>query len=69
MADVVDALNGMGAEYDTVVWPKLASSSLGNLLNNKISSLVYCPFNEQHDASLASYNDGLFEPLTCQELH
>lgn len=67
MADVVDALNGMGAEYDTVVWPKLASTYLGNLLNNKISSLVYCPFNEQHDASLASYNDGLFEPLTCQD--
>lgn len=66
MADVVDALNGMGAEYDTVVWPKLASAYLGNLLNNKISSLVYCPFNEQHDASLASFNDGLFEPLNCQ---
>lgn len=67
MADVVDALNGMGAEYDTVVWPKLASTYLGNLLNNKISSLVYCPFNEQHDASLASFNDGLFKPLTCQD--
>ena len=66
MADVVDALNGMGAEYDTVVWPKLASTCLGNLLNNTISSLVYCPFNEQHDASLASLNDGLFEPLNCQ---
>ena len=66
MADVVDALNGMGAEYDTVVWPKLASTTLGNLLNNTISSLVYCPFNEQHDASLASFNDGLFEPLNCQ---
>lgn len=66
MADVVDALNGMGVEYDTVVWPKLASTYLGNLLNNKISSLVYCPFNEQHDASLASFNDGLFEPLNCQ---
>jgi len=66
MADVVDALNGMGAEYDTVVWPKLASTYLGNLLNNTISSLVYCPFNEQHDASLASLNDGLFEPLNCQ---
>jgi hypothetical protein len=66
MADVVDALNGMGAEYDTVVWPKTASTYLGNLLNNKISSLVYCPFNEQHDASLASYSDGLFEPLNCQ---
>lgn len=66
MADVVDALNGMGAEYDTVVWPKLASTYLGNLLNNKISSLVYCPFNEQHDASLASLNDGLFDPLNCQ---
>lgn len=67
MADVVDALNGMGAEYDTVVWPKLASTQLGNLLNNKISSLVYCPFNSQHDASLASLNDGLFEPLYCQD--
>lgn len=66
MADVVDALNGMGAEYDTVVWPKLASTTLGNLLNNTISSLVYCPFNGQHDASLASFNDGLFEPLNCQ---
>lgn len=66
MADVVDTLNGMGAEYDTVVWPKLASTQLGNLLNNKISSLVYCPFNEQRDASLASLNDGLFEPLNCQ---
>ena len=66
MADVVDALNGMGAEYDTVVWPKTASTYLGNLLNNKISSLVYCPFNKQHDASLASRNDGLFEPLNCQ---
>lgn len=67
MADVVDALNGMGAEYDTVVWPMLAAEYLGNLLNNKISSLVYCPFNEQHDASLASLNDGLFDPLTCQD--
>ena len=66
MADVVDALNGMGAEYETVVWPKLISTYLGNLLNNKISSLVYCPFNEQHDASLASLSDGLFEPLNCQ---
>jgi hypothetical protein len=67
MADVVDALNGMGAEYSTVVWPKLAPANLGNLLDNNISSLVYCPFNGQHDASLASYNDGLFEPLNYQD--
>ena len=44
LADVIDTLNGMGAGYTSVVWPKMDV-----LLSATVSSLTACPFNDEYD--------------------
>ena len=58
LADVVGKLRTAGADYLYVYWPKL---SVG--LDSTISSLVACPFNNDH--SPAPVSPGLFEPKDC----
>ena len=58
LADVIDILLGMGADYTTVVWPKMDVT-----LSATVSSLTVCPFNGGHEP--AFINDDLFEPDTA----
>ena len=58
LADVVDMLNDMGAEYTSVVWPKMDV-----LLTATVSSLTVCPFSSNHDPAYA--NTPLFESNTA----
>lgn len=60
LADVVDALNNLGAEYNYIVWPQMSV-----LLSETVSSLVFCPFNSDHDPT--SVSPPLFAPRTCLE--
>ena len=58
LADVVDLLNGMGAGFTSVVWPKMDV-----LISATVSSLTACPFSPDHDPAYA--NTPLFAPNTA----
>lgn len=61
LADVIDILNGIGAEYDTVVWPRESVT-----LDETISSLTFCPFNDDHTPGVDFYFAPLFAPESLQ---
>ena len=55
LADVVDDLKAKGADYTTVVWPKMSVT-----IDNTVQSLAACPFNSEHRPDVAS--PALFAP-------
>ena len=57
LADVVDDLKAKGADYTTVVWPKMSVT-----IDNTVQSLAACPFNSEHRPDVAS--PALFAPQT-----
>lgn len=60
LADIIDVLNGYGANIQTVTWPKEVSSRL----NGIIRSLAVCPFNSDH--TTAKTDSPLFAPKTAK---
>lgn len=64
MADAIDILNDVGAEYNSVTIPQFgetASAAAEDFYKRRVYSLVFCPFNQNYDQTSASTNS-LFEP-------